>query len=120
MYMNNKLAYLGFLGLIGLIGFAGNYYFFGFFGFLVYFRYFKVIPDELFKENVRRAATPSFFISIMLIALISGYVAIVNNPTSQDLAKALAIGLALSFALPIFVFTGVLVYLEAAESDGEE
>jgi len=120
MYFSNKLAYLGFLGLIGLIGLNGNFYFFGFFGFLVYFTYFKVIPDELFKENVRKAATPSFFISIISTALISGYIAIFNNNAAQDLARNLSVGLAISFALPIFVFTGILVYLEVAESGGEE
>ncbi|MCC5911365.1 MAG: DUF3796 domain-containing protein [Clostridiaceae bacterium] len=121
--MNNKLAYLGFLGLIGLIGLKGNFYFFGFFGFFgffVYFGYFKVIPDELFKENVRKAATPSFFISIVLNALISGYIAILKNASPQDLATSLSIGLAINFALPIFVFTGILVYREIAESSGGE
>ncbi|HLV08960.1 MAG TPA: DUF3796 domain-containing protein [Halanaerobiales bacterium] len=115
MYINNKLAYLGFLGLIGLIGFTGNYYFFGFFGFLVYFRYFKVIPDELFKENVRRAASPSFFISISISALIAGYGALINSISTQYLAA----GLAINFAVPIFVFTGILVYSEIREA-GEE
>lgn len=115
MYMNNKLAYLGLLDLLGLIGFTGNFYFFGFFGFLVYFKYFKVIPDELFKENVRRAATPSFFVSITIIALITGYSAVTNSIS----ASYLATGLALNFAIPIFIFTGNLIYLEFSEV-GEE
>ncbi len=118
MYLNNKLGYLGFLGLIGLLGLKGNFYFFGFLGFLVYFRYFKVIPDELFKENVRKAATPSFFVSIIVIVLVSGYIALLKNATVQDVVSSLAIGLAMNFALPIFVFTGILVYLEIHESGG--
>lgn len=120
MHMNNKLAYLGFLGLIGLVGFAGNFYFFGFFGFLAYFRYFKVVPDELFKENIRRAATPSFFVSITTTTIISGYIALLKNSSVQDIIDGLAIGLAINFTLPIFVFTGILVYLEISESGGEE
>lgn len=119
MYLNNKLGYLGFLSFIGLLGLTGNYYFLGFFCFLVYFKYFKVIPDELFKENVRKAATPSFFISITVTALISGYIALLKNATVQDVASGLAIGLAINFALPIFVFTGILVYLEIHEIGGE-
>nr|WP_315989412.1 DUF3796 domain-containing protein [Desulforamulus aquiferis] len=113
--MNNKLGYLGFLGLIGLMGLKGNFYFFGYFGFLVYFRYFKVIPDELFKENVRKAASPSFFLGITISALISVYIALMDNPNFQDVASSLAIGLAMNFALPIFVFTGILLYLETRE-----
>ena len=120
MNMNNKLAYLGFLGLIGLIGFTGNFYFFGFFGFLAYFRYFKVVPDELFKENVRRAATPSFFVSITTTAIISGYISLLKDSSVHDVAGGLAMGLAVNFALPVFVFTGILVYLEISESGGEE
>lgn len=114
--MNNKLGYLGFLGLIGLIGLAGNYYFFGFFGFFVYFRYFKVVPDELFKENVRKAATPSFFVSVTVCALVSGYVALFKSASFQEMA----IGLSINFALPIVVFTTILVYLEIRENGGEE
>lgn len=116
MYMNNKLGYLGFLGLIGLIGFTGNFYFFGFLGFLVYFRYFKVIPDELFKENVRKSASPSFFVSIIISALIAGYSALTKSISAQYLVT----GLAINFAIPIFVFTGILVYLELKENGGDE
>lgn len=119
MYLNNKLGYLSFLGLIGLLGFTGNFYFFGFFGFLVYFRYFKVIPYELFKENVRKAATPSFFVSILITALIIGYIALLKNATVQEVVSGLAIGLAMNFAFPIFVFTGILVSLEIHESGRE-
>lgn len=118
MYMNNKLGYLGLLSLIGLLGITGNYYFFGFFGFIAYFRYYKVIPDELFKENVRKAATPSFFVSITVTALTSAYIALLKNATVQDVATSLAIGLTINFALPIFVFTVILVYLEIREEAG--
>jgi len=117
--MNNKLGYLGFLSLIGFVGLTGNYYFFSFFAFLVYFRYFKVIPDELFKENVRKAATPSFFVSITTTALIGGYIALLKNASVQNVLSGFAIGLAINFALPIFVFTGILVYLEIHEIGGE-
>lgn len=116
MYLNNRLGYLGFLGLIGLIGLTGNVYFFGFFGFFVYFRYFKVVPDELFKENVRKAATPSFFVSITVSALVSGYISLIKSNSFQDIA----LGLAINFALPVFVFTAILVYLEIREVGGEE
>lgn len=118
--MVNKLGYLGFLGLIGLMGFGGNFYFFGFFGFLVYFRYFRVIPDELFKENVRKAATPSFFVSIIVATLFTVYISLHKNASVQDIARELAMGLAINFALPIFVFTGILVYLEISENGGGE
>lgn len=116
MHLNNKLGYLGFLGLIGLIGLTGNFYFFGFFGFLVYFRYFSVIPDELFKKNVRKAASPSFFVSITISALIAGYGALTQSISTQYLAT----GLTMNFAIPIFVFTGILVNSEFNEVGDED
>ncbi len=33
----------------------------GFFGFAYYFRYFFVTPDEMFQQNVRKAASIGFF-----------------------------------------------------------
>ncbi len=120
MYMNNKLGYLGFLSLLGLLGFTGNIGFFGFFGFIAYFRYFKVIPDELFKENIRRAATPGFFVSITVTALVTVYIALLKNVSAQDVATGLAIGLTINFVLSVFVFTGILLYLEIHESGGEQ
>ncbi|OEF97166.1 DUF3796 domain-containing protein [Desulfuribacillus alkaliarsenatis] len=116
MYLNNKLGYLGLLGFIGLIGLSGNYYFFGFFGFFVYFKYFKVIPDELFKENVRKAATPSFFVSIFVSVLVASYGSTLKDVSTQELSQYFATGLAINFALPIFVFTVILVYLEVSEN----
>lgn len=118
MHWNNKLGYLGVLGLLGLIGFSGNLYFFGFFGFLVYLRYFAVIPDELFRENVRKAAAPAFFTGITVTALAAAAIEILKDETISD-AAMLSTSLALSFALPIFVFTGILLYLEFRESGGD-
>lgn len=68
--MKNILGYLGFLGLLGVLGFiTDSKAYFGFFGFLGYFRYFAVIPDELFKANVKNAATPAFFAGIVVFAI---------------------------------------------------
>lgn len=104
MHWNNKLGYFGFLGLLGLIGLSGNHSFFGFFGFFAYLRYFTVIPDELFRENVRKAATPSFFTGITVAALAATVISFMKN-ASIPAENILALSLALSFALPVFVFT---------------
>lgn len=114
--MKNKLGYLGLLSILGFVGFRGNHYFFGFFGFAVYFRYFKIIPDELFKDNIRKAATPSFFISIIINALFIGYFTLVKDFSVQNIF----VGLALLFALPIWVFTAILITLEISEDSGVE
>lgn len=119
MYWKNYLGYLGLLGLVGFTGFAGNYYLFGFFGFFVYLGYFRVIPDELFKENVRKAAAPGFFVSIATSTIFTGYSITLQGDSAEEIASTLATGLALNFALPIFVFTGILLYCEFGESIGD-
>jgi len=112
--MTNKLGYMGFIGLLGLIGLNGNIYFFSFFGFFVYFRYFKVIPDELFKENVRKAATPSFFMGVIICILFGGYVGLTEAVSNIELA----IGMTMIFSVPIILFTVILVYRELSEYAG--
>ena len=112
--MKNKLGYFGFLGLVGLLGLGtNNTGFFGFFGFFAYFRYFNVIPDELFKENVRRAATPSFFVSIATTALTFIISDFLKNPS------ILLAGFGISFALSVIIFPSILLYFEIKEGKGE-
>ncbi len=77
--MKNKLGFLGFFGALGLLGaYTGQSGYYGFFGFCAYFYYFTVIPDEMFRENVRRAAAAAFFVLMAVsgiglgAALVSG------------------------------------------------
>ena len=102
--MKNKLAYLGLLGFLGILGIiTENKYFLGFFGYFVFFRYFVVRPDELFKLNVQRAATPAFFTGIAVQALTLAVTAF-----TKDIAQ-LVIGLSLSFSISTALFILVLV-----------
>ncbi len=112
--MKNKLGFLGFLGLLGILGFfSENKTYFCFFGFLVYFRYFAVIPDELFKENVQKAATPAFFIGVVIYTLTG---ALTFFPISTAVyVSCLVLGFVASFLL----FTGIFVYYEIKEKTGK-
>ncbi|MFK4416801.1 MULTISPECIES: DUF3796 domain-containing protein [Bacillus] len=82
--MKNKLSYLGFLGFFGFLSpfaFLGDYssvvgYFFGFFFF---FMYAKVVPDELFIQHVRIAATRAFFVGLILGIIVTLSVLILEN-----------------------------------------
>ncbi|MEH7037242.1 DUF3796 domain-containing protein [Bacillus pseudomycoides] len=82
--MKNKLSYLGFLGFFGFLSpfsFLGDYssvigYFFGFFFF---FMYAKVVPDELFIQHVRIAATRAFFVALILGIIVTLSVLILEN-----------------------------------------
>ncbi len=105
--MNNKLRYVGFLGLLGI---AHNYVYFALFSFLYYLRYFWVIPDELFKENIRRAAAPSFFTSMVLYAIT------VALSAFHVSTLIFVIGLVANFVVPFILFTILLTSFEMKES----
>ncbi|HOV69169.1 MAG TPA: DUF3796 domain-containing protein [Clostridia bacterium] len=111
--MKNKLGYLSLLAILGILGFlTDNKAYLAFFSFLYYIRYFFVIPDELFKTNVQKAATPAFF-----TGLASSAVTIVLRALSGNDAL-LAVGMGLGMALSIFVFTVILLVCEIRESGG--
>lgn len=68
--MKNKIAYLGFLGILGLLGL---YWGSGHSMFLLFFFFFafrNTIPDELFKENMRRSATKALTINLTLSFIV--------------------------------------------------
>lgn len=68
--MKNPLGYLGFLGFLGVLSLIYHHWaYLWFFAFFQFFAYFWVIPDELFRENVKRSATPAFFTSFVLYVL---------------------------------------------------
>jgi hypothetical protein len=113
--MKNKLGYFGFIGFAGVLGFlTHNPGFYGFFGFFGYFAFFKVIPDELFKLNVQKAATTAFFIGIVITVITLVCSAFTRN-TSIVIA-----GFAIDFAVSIFVFSIIFIYLNYNESKGNK
>jgi len=109
--LRNKLGYLSLLAVLGVLGFlSDNKAYLGFLGFLYYIRYFFVIPDELFKANVQKAATPAFFTGLASSTVTIMLKALLNNDT------LLAVGMGLGMALSIFVFTVILLVCELRES----
>lgn len=113
--MKNMFGCFGLLGLLGIIGIiTDNRAFLGFFGFLVYFRYFNVIPDELFRDNVKKAATPAFFISVLL----SSITIFISAAMNQKLI--LSFGLMIGFIISMLVFTTLLMVYEYAENRQEQ
>ncbi len=59
--MKCRYGFLGFFSLIGLLGFwTDNPMFFPFLGFALFFEYFFVETDEMFVQNMRKAAAWRF------------------------------------------------------------
>lgn len=111
--MKNKLAFLSLLGFLGIIGFlTENKFMFAFFAYFVFARYFFVRPDELFKQNVQKAATPAFFTGLAMQALTISVTAFTSD------TRQLIIGLSLSFSVPTMLFILILVVREFRELKG--
>ena len=111
MRIKRPVNYLGFLSLVALLApmgyLTGEIGFYGFLGFLYYARYFTVLPDEFFRENVRRAAMAAWLSEMVLLVPLT-YLSFFFSGA----ARALATGFGLSFAAAIFVFTIALMVYE--------
>lgn len=65
--MKNKLSWLGFLGFIGVYGiFVMTPTLIVFLAFFFFFSYKNMIPDELFRQNVRKAGLRAFYVYLAL------------------------------------------------------
>lgn len=111
--MKNPLGYLGFLGLLGILGFLSQHWaYLWFFCFFILFRFFWIIPDELFRENVKRSATPAFFTSLVLYVLtVASRVLFISDAIYM---ACLVISFAVSF-LVFFILLAIYSYREKSE-----
>ena len=110
----NALAFLSLLALLAPLGYlTGEIGFYGFLGFLYYIRYFTVLPDEFFRQNVRKAATAAWISEMVLLVPLTYVCYGLYGP-----ARALPTGFGLSFAAAIFVFTIALMIYESRETQG--
>ena len=109
----NKLGFLSLFALLGILGLIMDKKdFLGFFGFAYYLRYFFVTPDEMFIQNVRRAASIGFFSGIAATAIAVALRMLLPSLIASNMA------LAASFVVSVFFFTIVLVVLELREMRG--
>lgn len=110
----NYLGFLSFLSLIAVLGWKSeNSGLFGFFGFLYFIRYFWVIPDELFRLNVQRAAAIAF-----MLGMISLVPSMFICSALWNISSAIPAAFALSFVVSAASFTFSLVGMEWKEQRG--
>jgi hypothetical protein len=111
--MKNPLGYLGFLGLLGILSFIShNWNFLWFFCFFIFFRFSRIIPDELFRENIKKSATPAFFTGMVIDIITAATRAF---PISMNIY---VLGLVIGFASSILVFTVLFAIYSYRESRG--
>lgn len=98
--MKNRLSLFGFFGFLGFLGLVtDNPGFYGFFGFFAFFGFIKILPDELFTQNVNKAAKNAFFTGMFIYPII-----VVIGALTSFLA-AYIIGFALNFFIQMWVFS---------------
>lgn len=109
----NRLGFLSLLALLGILGLTtDNKALLGFFGFAYYFRYFFVTPDEMFVQNVRRAASIGFFSGVAS----TGFTVMLRILFPSLITSGLA--LSACYVVSVFFFTITLVVLELREMRG--
>ncbi len=108
----NKLGFMSLLSLLGILGIAGDESMLGFFGFACYIRYFFVNPDELFLQNVRKAASIGFFSGVGA----TGAAFVLHYLFPAFLASSIV--LVSCFVVSVICFTIALLALEIKEQQG--
>ncbi len=107
----NPLALMSLFALIGILGIVTkNRGFLGFFGYSFFVRYFTVIPDELFKINVKTAGNFAFFTGFTFVSL-----AVPFSYFFPDLLPPVYAFLG-GFVISYFAFIIALLRLEIKES----
>jgi len=68
--MKNKFGFVGFFSLLGILGIVTEYrWLMLFFATAAYFPYFRVIPDEMFKDTVKKCAAAAFFANLAAVVI---------------------------------------------------
>lgn len=107
--MKKKINYLGFLSLLSLISILGiitdNRGLFGFLGFISYASYFKVIPDELFMDNLYKSCTMAFLLQVIVLVpliFINYYFSWYENFVLGAMGMSFVVGL-IAFTLKLYM-----------------
>lgn len=104
--MQRRYGFLGFFSLIGFLGFfSHNCMYFTFLAFVLFFEYFFVKTDEMFIENMRKAAAWAFFSNLTVTAFVTCYYALIKQ--NFDIALTKGIGFGFGIALIAFSFVTV-------------
>lgn len=119
--MKNKLGYLGFLGFVGILGlYWGSFTHSIFLIFFFFFSYRNVIPDELFKENIKKSALVSFMVNMIFNIMILLIGSIISNFNHYDEPNMImifytSIAFIINFIISISIFIFSLMYYSYRE-----
>ena len=116
--MKYKISYLGYLGFFGLVSlFLGSFTHSVFLVFFLFFNYSSTVPDELFKENVKRSAIKAFVVNMILTTIASFMAFLSVGPDLPEiLATIIIVTYHFIFMITVLTFVFNLRYLELKES----
>lgn len=110
--MKNKFGLIGLVSLLGFWGLhTGEQLFIAFFAFALFFEYLFVIPDELFVENMRKAAMWAFFSNLTITVLAT----MVISTLDINMSNAFQAGCTFGFSAGIIIFCCSTSFLEWKE-----
>ncbi len=113
--MKRRYGLIGLLSLIGVLGIithTRDYY--PFFAFALFFEYFFVKTDEMFLENMRKAASWAFYLNLATTAITTCYFALIKQIPELALQKGIGMG----FGISLIVFSFVTAYFDWKERRG--
>lgn len=112
--MKNKYGLLGLVSILGIWGLYENEpTFLSFLAFIPFFQYLFVIPDESFKENMKKASSWAFF-TILVVTILSTFIMSLFRLSSY----ALVGGCTLGFSMGIVTFCFSTMFIEWQEKRG--
>lgn len=114
--MKRRYGFLGFISLIGLLGLIEkNADFYPFLAFILFFQYLFVQPDEMFVENMRKAAAWAFYANLTAATIVTICHAALRDGT---LHSALAAGMGAGFGLALMIFSFATVWFDWRDRRG--
>jgi hypothetical protein len=117
------LSYLGFLGFIGILGLYWRSFSHSIFlVFFFFFSYAKIIPDELFKENIKKSALSAFIVNMIINTIIMTVCTVLSNryQYSEPNSSMVLFGFAafvINFVISILIFVfNLMIYAHKDKS----
>ncbi len=111
--MKSRYGLIGLFSIVGVMGVVTqNTSLYPFLAFVVFFEYLFVEPDEMFVENMRKAASWAFYTQLAIVALIT-CASIVPFPET-----ALQKGAAAGFGIALVVFCLTTAYFDWKDRRG--
>ncbi len=113
--MKRRYGLLGLLSLIGILGIATRTPpLYPFLAFALFFEYFFIKPDEMFIENMRKAAAWAFYANLAMVIIITCYHMAIKQQSDVALIKGIGTG----FGVSLIVFSFVSAWFDWKDRRG--